>query len=216
MLASFEARQSGVVVLDATVACDRIWLAVRRTDAPQEGPPSLWMTREPSIGAPEPVVVVVEPGHYAFIGGGCAPSQPRDPSDRTLKSAGLPFEGVDIGAGEAVYLGTLHAAPVHVEARALLTGTVSYSYQTYELWDRGAEVRERVRARYPTVAANLVTRFPTATVAREDVAAAIEAAYAPDAEGVLPKFPEATARLERQLADLEACAAPAASEQARP
>jgi hypothetical protein len=156
----------------------------------------------------EPVVLVVPAGNYKINGALCFDGT----SIGSLRTLAAWFGGIDVKAGEVVYLGTLDIRMLHYHVKKTALQKMFFAnndadYAAFQFKDESADVAARLRVKHPDLAARMVFRSPPQFVTAEDYVAALDRAYAPKPDGSLPTPEEADARVPGELEKVRAAAA---------
>jgi hypothetical protein len=209
----FKSGSTAVLVMNVAgdISCDETVIGIHRKGADKND--VFWTLRDRGYATSQPALMSLPPGSYHLSGAACIkegyyPSQ--------MSAVGFWFGGVDVKAGEVVYLGTLHADILDYKTamssgmktlnRIFLTGRDANEtkYLTFAFKDDSADVLERLRVSNPDIAAKLTVRMPPTYITRENFAAALERAYAPNPDGALPTSEQVDARLPGELQRLAA------------
>lgn len=205
-LATFEASQDAILIvsLSGDLQCERAFIGLNRRG--EETNRVVTTVRDPGYESSNPAVLVVPPGHYALNRGSCM----RDgyyPSD--LPNLNLWFGGIEIKAGEVVYMGTLDAQRFTYETRLPDRNAVAQflfssvdemesNYLTYTMVNN-SDVPERISAQYPDLGRQVVFRAPPPVMSNEEFTAMLDRSFAPDESGVMPTKEEARMRLTAEI-----------------
>jgi len=160
-----------------------------------------------------PAMQVVEPGKYRLISGTCN-KQGFYPS--SLPSLRLWFSSIEVGAGEAVYAGTLDTNRLDVKSKLEGAGAVwsalinqstktQSTYLTYQFMDRSEIMKlemkngEEVDESLAEIADRMIYRPPLSILDKQEYEAAILRAYGKTEDGKTPTKSEVDLRFKEEM-----------------